>query len=276
MATPQLTKSSIKGRFGDILIDVRASQYLTPMPAVLIAPGFKGFKDWGMFPLFAERVARAGLTAISFNVSGSGVDDEGRFAHPERFGHNTFSAELEDYRAILTALDRGALGVPTPSSVGAVGHSRGGGLATLLAASTDRIGALVTWAAISRVGRWSPETRQAWRDRGRHDVVNTRTGEVLPLYLDTLDDLEAHADRLDIEAAARRIAIPWLIVHGEADETVPVAEANVLKEASRGAETLLVAGAGHTFGSTHPFQTMTEATDLVFGATVSFLSRHLD
>jgi hypothetical protein len=89
MATPQLTKHSLPGRLGPILVDVRAGPHDEPRPAVLILHGFKGFKDWGMFPPFAERLARAGFTAVSFNVSGSGVDDAGDGSWPERFGRNT-------------------------------------------------------------------------------------------------------------------------------------------------------------------------------------------
>src|SRR5690349_22908992 len=101
MATPTLSKHSVPGALGPILVDVRAGGRDTPRPAVVILHGFKGFKDWGMFPPLAERLARAGITAVSANASGSGVDDAGEFAFPDRFGHNTFSRELEDVRRVI-------------------------------------------------------------------------------------------------------------------------------------------------------------------------------
>ncbi|MFN0179216.1 MAG: alpha/beta hydrolase family protein [Gemmatimonadales bacterium] len=275
MATPHLTKTTILGQLGEILIDIRTGHSRASVPAVLIGHGFKGFKDWGMFPPFAERLARAGFTAISFNLSGSGVDDAGRFSYPDRFGHNSFSREVADVRAVLTALDGGQLGVPRPSSVGMVGHSRGGGIATLVAAGNERIAALVTWAAIATVHRWNEADRQTWRERGRHDVVNTRTGQVMPVYLDLLDDVTANADSLSIEAASARVRAPWLIVHGDADETVPIAEANRLAAANPAAERMVVVGAGHTFGAVHPFAGSTPAMEQVFDGSVRFLSRHL-
>jgi pimeloyl-ACP methyl ester carboxylesterase len=275
MATPRLTKTTILGQLGDILIDIRTGHPHASVPTVLIGHGFKGFKDWGMFPPFAERLARAGFATISFNVSGSGVDDDGRFSYPDRFGHNSFTREVDDVRAVLAALDKGELGVPRPSSVGMVGHSRGGGIATLVAAENERIAALVTWAAIATVHRWNEDDRRAWRARGRHDVVNTRTGEVLPVYLDVLDDLVANAESLSIEAAAARVRAPWLIVHGDADETVALAEANRLGAANPAAERLVVGGAGHTFGAVHPFAGSTPALEQVFDGSVRFLSRHL-
>jgi dienelactone hydrolase len=278
MATPTLSKTTLAGALGAILIDVRAAARSTPGPAVLVLHGFKGFKDWGMFPPFAERLARAGFTAISFNVSGSGVDESGTFAWPERFGHNTFSAELADIGLVLDALEGGRLGVATPTSIGLVGHSRGGGMAILTASRRPRIGALVTWAAISHVRRWSETQAAEWEERGRLDVVNARTGEVLPMYRDVLDDIRANGTgSLDIEAAAGRIGVPWLVVHGERDEAVPVSEAERLARLARapGSRTLLVADTGHTFGAVHPFAGESPALERVFTETTTFLSDHL-
>ena len=114
MATPTLSKHTLPGVLGDLLVDVRAAERRSPRPAVVIVHGFKGFKDWGMFPPLAERLARAGFTAVSFNLSGSGVDDAGEFTLPERFGRNTFSAELEDLGRVIDALGAGRLEVSPP------------------------------------------------------------------------------------------------------------------------------------------------------------------
>src|SRR4051812_35387784 len=220
MATPTLTKHPLRAAVGEILIDVRAGGGGSPRPAVVVVPGFKGFKDWGMFPPFAERLARAGISAVSVNLSGSGVDDAGDFTLVERFGRNTYSAELDDTVQVVDALARGALGVAPPSSIGLVGHSRGGGIGVLAAAEDRRIAALATWAAISSVERWSPAEQRAWREAGVKEIVNTRTGQRLPLYPDVLDDIERHAgDRLSILAAAERLAIPWLILHRAEDQS---------------------------------------------------------
>jgi dienelactone hydrolase len=275
MATPTLTRHAIDGVLGPIAVDVRAGGRERPGPAVVVLPGFKGFKEWGMFPPLAERLARAGFAAVSVNVSGAGVDDAGRFAYPERFGHNTFSAELDDVGVVLDALAAGRLGVAPPTSVGLLGHSRGGGVAILRAAADARVAALVTWAAIASVARWDDATVAAWRARGRHDVVNARTGEVLPLYPDVLDDMSAHAARLDIVAAAARLTLPWLVVHGDADEAVPVAEAERLLAAQPTATALRLAGAGHTFGARHPWAGSTDALDEAMARSTAWFGRHL-
>jgi uncharacterized protein len=278
MATPTLTKHSLPGKLGQLLIDVRSAGRTSSRPAVLVVHGFKGFKDWGMFPPFAERLARAGFTAVTFNLSGSGVDDAGEFSLPDRFGHNTFSAELEDLQRVLDSLLGGELGVPAPLSLGVLGHSRGGGMAVLQTARDSRVRALVTWAAISRVQRWSAEQQRPWRAAGHTEIQNARTGQILPLYTDVLDDIERNAELLDIERAGARINVPWLIVHGTEDESVRFSEAELLKTASSRKNTRLLAieGGGHTFGATHPWRSTTPELETVFDATLSWLAAHLE
>ncbi len=277
MATPTLTKHSLPGSLGEILIDVRAGGRASTRPAVLVLHGFKGFKDWGMFPPLSQRLAQAGFIVVSPNLSGSGVDDEGDFSLPERFGHNTFSAELEDVRRVIDALMAGQLGVPAPSTLGLVGHSRGGGIAILQAARDPRIRSLVTWAAISNVERWPSAQRDSWRAAGQTDIQNARTGQVLPLYTDVLDDIEQNASALDIEGAGRRIRIPWLVIHGTEDESVRFAEAQRLKAASARPDTRLlpVEGGGHTFGAVHPWRAATPELATVFDATLAWLTTRL-
>jgi alpha-beta hydrolase superfamily lysophospholipase len=277
MATPALTKHSLPGVLGQILIDVRSASRKTSRPAVVVVHGFKGFKDWGMFPHLAERLARAGFTAVTFNLSGSGVDDAGEFSLPDRFGHNTFSIELKDLQHVLDALMSGALGVVAPSTLALVGHSRGGGTAILQTAQDSRVRTLVTWAAISRVERWPEDQRGAWRARGQTDIQNARTGQILPLYTDVLDDIEQNAETLNIEAAAARIGVPWLIIHGTDDESVRFNEAQVLAACSRSPKTRLLAieHGGHTFGATHPWHSATAELDTVFDATLVWLAANL-
>lgn len=273
MATPTLSTHQLPGTLGDLFIDVRSGGRGSPRPAVVIVHGFKGFKDWGMFPPFAERLARAGMTAVSFNLSGSGVDARGESTLPDRFARNTYSAESEDLALVVDALHAGALGVPAPPALGLVGHSRGGGIAVLHAAADRRTRALVTWAAIDHTDRWPDVTKRAWRAQGSIEIANARTGQIIPLETDILDDLDRNAEALDIGAAAGRIDVPWLIVHGTVDEAVPFQEAEgLLKASGRNATRLMpVEGAGHTFGAAHPWAPPVPLSERVFDETMSFL-----
>lgn len=280
MATPIHTTFELTGADGGPLRgDVRSAAGDASRPAVVICHGFKGFKDWGFFPQLADRLARGGVAAVSFNFSSSGVGPEGdRFSEPRRFGHGTLGRDLGDLGTVIDALRTGQLpGVPAaPSGIGLFGHSRGGGIAVLHAAAGGAQ-ALVTWSAIGSPLRWGPETIRKWRAEGKLDVTNQRTGEVLPLYTDVLDELEADtAGRLDIEAAAHRLHLPWLIIHGEADESVSVREAQLLHKANdERAELLVVRRASHTFGARHPWAGSTPELDQAMDATVGWFLRTL-
>jgi dienelactone hydrolase len=78
----------------------------------------------------------------------------------------------------------------------------------------------------------------------------------------------------DVLAAARTIRAPWLIVHGEEDESVPVTDADRLAEASSG-ELLHIPGANHTFGARHPFVGPTPQLIQALNATQRWFRRHL-
>jgi dienelactone hydrolase len=277
MATPRLTRHRLPGYLGDILVDVRTAEAEASRPAVLVVHGFKGFKDWGMFPQIAERLARAGFTAVSFNLSGSGVDEAGDFSFLDRFARATYTGDLGDIRRVIEAAAGGQLGSPAPAAIGLLGHSRGGGLGVLAAANDSRLRALVTWAPISHVFRWTPGEIAEWRARGEHRIVNARTGQQLPIATDVLDDIEEHGGTsLDIPGAAAAVHCPWLIIHGATDESVSVGEGESLARASGGrAQFASLKGAGHTFGTVHPWRGPTPEFDEASRLTLDWFRRAL-
>ena len=150
-------------------------------------------------------------------------------------------------------------------------------MALIYAADSEDVAAIVTWAAIGSVHRWPPETVARWRREGKIDVTNARTGEILPVYTDLLDDLDQNGKRrLDLLAAARRLQTPWLIVHGDTDETVPVADAHCFFEAASDDTKLqIVRGGSHTLGSRQPWAGSTAELELAMGETVAWFSRYL-
>lgn len=278
MATPTLTHHTLPGALGDILVDVRAASRDLSQPSVLLVHGFKGFKDYAFLPVFAERLAREGFVAVTASVSGSGVDAAGDFTRLERFAVNTYSKELDDLGVVIRALQGGELATAPPSSLGVVGHSRGGGMALCLARETPEIDAVVTWAAIGRARRHSDAELAAWQQAGSVDILHQRLRIRMPLSFDVAADCLAHEHgRLDIPAAAAELGRPWLQVHGRADTTVPFAEAEALaRVAGAGHQSHFLDDAEHTFGATHPWSGPTPQLASVFDATARFLARHLE
>ena len=138
--------------------------------------------------------------------------------------------------------------------------------------------AATSWSSIATVDRWSAATKADWRTKGRVDVINQRTHQVLPLYLDVLEEVDQQKNnRLDLEAAAREVKAPWLLLHGEDDESVPSAESERLHAASGKGTTELriVHSTGHTFGAKHPLEGIPESLERTITATVNFFGAHL-
>ena len=230
-----------------------------PRPTIVVCHGFKGFMEWGFFPALAELLCERGFTVVRFNFSGNGMKPgDDLVTAPEAFRTATFSQDLEDLLALLSALgETVAPGLVDADRLGLFGHSRGGGTVILAAAHPDwtsSLGALVTWSAVSTFDRLDDAAKLVWRQKGNLPVVNARTGQEISLDRRVLDDLEEHRDELDILAAANRRETPWLLIHGDADETVPVVEARKLAEHAAGTGVLLeIPEASHTFGASHPF-----------------------
>jgi pimeloyl-ACP methyl ester carboxylesterase len=253
-------------------------------PAVVICHGFKGFMEWGFFPALAELLAERGFVAVRFNLSGTGMQPGDELVtDPAAFRDNTHSRELAELVAVLDAaggeiapgrIDRGRLGL--------LGHSRGGAAAILAAARPpwrERLRGLVTWAAIATVDRYTAEQKEAWQRDGELPVVNARTGQRLALGLSLLADVEQNGGgggSLDVLAAAAARIAPWLIVHGEDDESVSPGDARFLAaSAAPPAELLLIPGASHTLGSRHPFAGPTPHLIGALNATQTWFRRHL-
>ena len=249
-------------------------------PAVVICHGFKGCKDWGFIPVVAERLARAGMTAISFNFSGSGVGADGDgFSEKERFGRSTFTNNVKDIGTVCRSLAEGKLveGLVASTSYGLYGYSRGGGAAVLHAAEDPAVRCLVTWAAISHANRWEAEELARWRSEGKRPLSNAGTGDGLFFCTDMLDDIEENDKALDYKAAAGRVEAPWLILHGDSDEFVPLTEGEELFQAANGknAELRLVEGGDHLFGMHEERDSDSKQLDSAVDQTLDWYSRHL-
>lgn len=258
-------------------LSIRGEVYAaaSSLGSVIICHGFKGFAHWAFFPYLARTLAQDGLTAITFDFSGSGIGaDRESFTAAEAFAGNTFSRELDDLELVADFARRKKW---IGGRFGLFGHSRGGGIAILFAAAEgSNVNSLVTWSAISYPNRWSPEDVITWRKRGHTEITNSRTGQVMRLDTDLLDDVELHGKtKLNIEAAAAKVRVPWLIVHGTADETVPSTEAVHLHSRSPGVTTLrLIKDANHCFDAKHPLNEVPPALEKVVLETAKFFVRN--
>jgi alpha-beta hydrolase superfamily lysophospholipase len=239
-----------------------------PSALVVIVHGFKGFKDWGFFPWLADSLCDRGFAVCRFNMSRSGIgENPDTFDRLDLFANDTYSIQLDDLRRAIAHVQSRFPSLPTFL----LGHSRGGGVALLGAHDVADLAGVITWSAISHVNRWSDETVRNWRRDGWLDVINARTKQSMRMTPAVVDDYEANVARFDIPAAASRLDVPLLVIHGARDESVPVTEAHDIARRSHDASVMIIEGAGHTYNAIHPLVTVPFALSLAAHVTAHFV-----
>ncbi|HEX5554066.1 MAG TPA: prolyl oligopeptidase family serine peptidase [Chitinophagaceae bacterium] len=245
-----------------ILVDVHLPQHVSgTYPVIIFSHGFKGFKDWGTFNQLAGWFACKGFCFVKFNFSHNGTTpgNPEEFTDLCSFAANTLSKEMDDLGKVIDFVlgkefsEKGA--APDENRVYLMGHSRGGGIAILKAAEDKRVKKLVTWAAVNDFDKsWTGKLAEKWAKEGKIEVLNSRTGQRMPLNYSLYEDYQAHLDRLYIPAAVMKLKIPFLIVHGRADETVCVRAAYEMNDWNKDCtELYIVEDANHVFGARHPW-----------------------
>ncbi|MBW2192971.1 MAG: alpha/beta fold hydrolase [Deltaproteobacteria bacterium] len=172
--------------------------------------------------------------ALRFDFSGNG-QSEGRFAD------STYSKQISEMNIAADFIaDKGA------DWIGLSGHSLGASIALLTAGRTDRIK-----AACALSGRLSglnadhflsPTQRSELQDTGR--VFFSSRGRSLELT----NGFFADAGQYSLPEAVAALKTPFLVVHGDRDEIIPVKEAYHAKKLNPEKATLaVIPDADHMF-----------------------------
>jgi len=247
------TITGAKGRL--MLADLTFDDANPQAPMVIFSHGFKGFKDWGTHNLVANYFAEQGFRFLKFNFSHNGTtpDKPVDFVDLIAFSDNTFSMELDDLGKIIDFACNGTA-IPRASSVCLMGHSMGGGISIIKAATDARVSKLITMASIGSFrDLWPKDEEQQWRIQGLRYITNTRTGQQMPLKATLLDDLDRHPVLLNIPGKAAEITQSWLIIHGDGDTGVSVNQAYQLNAEQPAAKLLIIKEADHVFNASHPY-----------------------
>lgn len=177
------------------------------------------------FPQLADRVSEdSGWASLSFCFRGAGRS-QGRF---------TPAGWVEDLTAAVAFLRSEV------STVWIAGFGLGGTLALCVAALDAAVGGVATLGAPSDLSTWIS-------DPGRLAVSVHESGLAPFPAPDDLDDWAAQIRAIDPLGSARAVPPrPLLIVHGSADEDVPLVDARALSDAAEGEGDLrVVPMAGH-------------------------------
>jgi len=241
--------------------DIRHKDDGRPKPLIIIAHGYKTFKDWGMFPHIGEYFAERGFVTISLNFARNGVKTgEKKISDWDIFSRLTASSEIEDIHLVLNAVDEGALeyyGIDTEGTDRVLlGHSGGGAVSIIAASERAEMGAVISWSAPSTLDRFSSEDKKAWRENGALELHGDPEYGTIKIGIEPLDDIENNAERLRIIKSVKNLECPVFIAHGTDDTTVPFSEGQALYSAAGNEKSKFfeLSGAEHLYGVTHPYQ----------------------
>jgi pimeloyl-ACP methyl ester carboxylesterase len=267
-----------------ILWDAFYNEHGVQKPLVIFCHGYKGFKDWGAWDLVAKAFAEAGFFFVKFNFSHNGgtMDQPIDFPDLEAFSENNYSKELEDLDDLINYLHASensfAKNIALNNTI-LIGHSRGGGIATIKASKDERIAQLVTWASVSDFGKrmGTAEELEQWEADGVKYVENGRTKQQMPHKYQFYEDFIANESCLNIETSARKIRIPHLIVHAKEDPSVSFSEALSLHKFNPQSELVSITDSDHVFGASHPLNNKDLPAKLrtVVDKTIDYIDIHM-
>lgn len=240
-----------------ITADLTYAKYQDEVPIVVFAHGFKGFKDWGAWPLAAEIFAIKGLPFFKFNFSHNGTTPENltEFTDLEAFGNNNFKKEYDDVGFVTEFIVNKApsFDFNWNGEIHLLGHSRGGAIALLKAATDTRISRCATWSSVSDLERYiEMKDFSEWQEEGVHFIKNGRTNQNMPIYFQFVAAYAENAKLLNVSSNLESLECPLLIVHGEDDPVVPLEDAHTLYNEVSHSILVEIEEADHTFNTKHP------------------------
>ena len=200
-----------------------------PRDLLIIGHGVTGNKDRPFVVALAEAVANEGMAVLRFSFAGNG-------ASGGDFRDCTISKEVEDLNAVVTAA------VNNGYRVTYAGHSMGGAVGVLAASSDDR-----------EFGEEKPDEGCMWEEPS------------CPLSSTYRNDMY---DIGSVASKASEIKVPWLLVHGDADDVVPIEDSReIFALATEPKKIIEIPGANHVF-SEAGLAPMSEAVIAWIGETL--------
>jgi uncharacterized protein len=168
---------------------------------IIFGHGVTGNKDRPHLIAIAEGLAEIGWPCLRVSFSGNG-ESEGHFQD------SCITKEISDLQSVFDV-------VPHDLNIIYVGHSMGGAVGVLTAARDLRIKVLVSLSGMAHTADFiqrefsdvTPDAGLMWEE------------ENCPLSQAYVDDLRFIHDTL---SAAEAVTQPWLLIHGDADEIIPI------------------------------------------------------
>lgn len=195
---------------------------------VVLGHGVTGNKDRPVVVDTAAALRDAGFDTLRISFSGNG-DSEGDFRE------STITKEVGDLHAVLDTVSGHA------KNIAYIGHSMGAAVGVLVAAQDTRIRALISLAGMVDTRRFA-ETEFGSITPGEGCMWEE---ESCPLSAAFMQDLCESIG--SVAPAAAAVRVPWLLVHGSADDVVLPDDTRGIGEAFSAVTVCSVDGADHSF-----------------------------
>ncbi|RLC94028.1 MAG: hypothetical protein DRI39_04080 [Chloroflexi bacterium] len=197
-------------------------------PCVIMSHGLESSKDGDKWRLLASRLQRAGFATLRFSYRGCG---EGPHRSEGAFEDTTLGGRIEDFKAAIAFL-RGT--EADTARLGVIGSSFGGMVA--LASGVTGIKAMVLVATPCRPLMAVDELWEKYGDEGLLELPSGRRLRV---------GMVRQVRECDIRLAVANVGCPLLVIHGSADETVPVSHAHELYHSAKEPKRLEIIESGN-------------------------------
>lgn len=202
------------------------------LPGVILCHGFPigplDARQAGVtFPQLMDRIANdLGWAAMTFNYRGCGLSE----------GDFSMQGWVDDLRAAVDHLEE----TVSPQGVWLVGTNTGAALSLCVAADDPRVRGCALLGPRADFDDWASQPRRFLEHAREIGAIRN------PSFPQNFDEWSRELRRFRPMDAARRFAPrPLLVMHGDEDESVPVADSRVLAQEHGSAELRVVAGAGH-------------------------------
>jgi pimeloyl-ACP methyl ester carboxylesterase len=231
-----------------------------PKKVVIFCHGYKGFKDWGAWNLMATQFAEAGFFFIKFNFAYNGGTPENPIDFPdlEAFGNNNYTKEIDDLESVLDWISsqENFKNNVDITNISVIGHSRGGGIVLIKASEDARIKKVISLASIADIGSRSSVTGdlENWKKEGVKYVVNGRTKQQMPHFIQFYENFKTNEQRLNIQKAVEKIDIPQLVIHGNKDTSISIDEGYKIHSWNAKSVLKIIENADHVFNVSHPWE----------------------
>lgn len=196
---------------------------------VIIGHGVTGNKDRPWAVGLAEALEEAGINALRFSFAGNG-ESEGKFEAC------TITKEVKDLKAMVDAAEEEGY-----HRICYIGHSMGAAVGVLAASRDERIELLVSLAGMVHTKKFC-ETEFGDQVPGKGCMWEEEDCPLSKAFVDDMNKIDSVLDKTE------KIEVPWFLVHGDADDVVPVEEGQEMYAAAyEPKELVILEGADHVF-----------------------------